>query len=156
MKAAAAAAALRQALSPWMNGSLSGAGEQMRRGSCVPATRSRPRERGCGFLLTALCDSASRSLQRKLAVRFVGSGSSVRRSPLCAPTHEPSRILLLTFQGYFQQENIREISLCAKQGKERWINPPSPPSLSLSLVASALLQKLSVARHMVPFVQKAQ
>lgn len=99
---AAAAVALRQAVSRWMNGSLSGAWERMGRGSCMPTTGIRQREHGRQvlqlniqrqrvytlwfFFSPLVWFSASLSLQRKLAVRFVGSVCSVGRSPLRTDT----------------------------------------------------------------------
>lgn len=76
-------------------------------------------------------------------------------APFCAPTHKPSRIVFVTSHGYFRQENIREKITHAhtlSPEQERKVDQ----RIFFSLLVSLLMQKLSVARHMVLFVQKAQ
>lgn len=116
-----------QSLDEWESVRCSGADEE--RFLCArhlePSERTRLR-------VSARCDSASRFSTEESGGALCWIG--FRRSPLCTPTHEPPRILLLTFQGYFQRENIGEISHCVRSRERRGGSrgPPNPPPLSLS------------------------
>lgn len=121
-----------QSLDEWESVRCSGADEE--RFLCArhlePSERTRLR-------VSARCDSASRFSTEESGGALCWIG--FRRSPLCTPTHEPPRILLLTFQGYFQRENIGEISHCVRsrerRGGSRGTPQPTPP-LSLHLSPS--------------------
>lgn len=112
------------------------------------------------FFAHCLCDLPPSCLYRgKLAVRFVGLVRSVGRSPSLRTdprnTNPPGSCLLPLTDISDRRIYVKAKSHCVQSTKkERWIKGFF--FLLPSVVASALLQKLSVARHMVPFVQKAQ